>query len=70
MKKVFLSLVLVAAMSTSFVSCKEKAEEGTDVEAAMETVEEAVEESAEATQEAVEETAEAVEEAVETPAAE
>ncbi len=33
MKKVFLSLALVAAMSVSFVSCKEKAEEGTEVEA-------------------------------------
>ncbi len=46
MKKVILSLVLVAAMSVSFVSCKEKEAEVTEettevVEEATEVVEEA-----------------------------
>lgn len=66
MKKAFLSLVLVAAMSASFVSCKEKAEEATE-ETATEVVEEApaaeevveeapMTEEAPATEEVVEET--------------
>ena len=53
MKKVFLSLALVAAMSVSFVSCKEKAEEGTEVETTTEeVVEEPVMEEAPVTEEA------------------
>ncbi|MFY8188290.1 MAG: hypothetical protein ACOVLC_10055 [Flavobacterium sp.] len=55
MKKVFLSLALVAAMSVSFVSCKEKAEEGTEVEAPVTEeapVEEPVMEEAPVTEEA------------------
>lgn len=40
MKKVVLSLALVAMMSVSFVSCKETAKEETTTETTTETVEE------------------------------
>uniref|UniRef100_UPI00404AB627 hypothetical protein n=1 Tax=Flavobacterium sp. TaxID=239 RepID=UPI00404AB627 len=57
MKKVFLSLALVAAMSVSFVSCKEKEAEGTE-ETMEEVAPEATEEVApEATEEVTEEAA-------------
>ena len=62
MKKVILSLVLVAAMSVSFVSCKEKAEEVTE-----ETTE-VVEEAVEVVEEAAAEVVDSVEAAVEAPA--
>ncbi|AXG74185.1 hypothetical protein DVK85_08010 [Flavobacterium arcticum] len=58
MKKVVLSMALVAMMSVSFVSCKEKANEAeTEMEAAADDATEAVEETAEDATEAVEETA-------------
>ncbi|GGD13146.1 hypothetical protein GCM10011343_00280 [Flavobacterium orientale] len=67
MKKVILSLVLVAAMSVSFVSCKEKAEEVTTEETATEVVEEATEQIEEAVQE-IDSTVQATEAPAETPA--
>ena len=72
MKKVFLSLALVAAMSVSFVSCKEKEAEGTEETPAMEEVApEVTEEVApEVTEEVAPEATEeaATEEAAEEPA--
>lgn len=62
MKKVILSLVLVAAMSVSFVSCKEKEAEVTE-----ETTE-VVEEAVEVVEEAAVEVVDSVEAAVEAPA--
>jgi len=61
MKKVILSLVMVAAMSVSFVSCKEQAAE----EPAVENVEEATEDAIEVIEEAAEEVEEATEEVIE-----
>ena len=59
MKKVVLSMALVAMMSVSFVSCKEKANEAeTEMEATADEATDAVEETAEDATEAVEETAE------------
>lgn len=42
MKKVFVSMMMVAAMAVSFVSCKEKAEEAVEEVATEEVVEEVV----------------------------
>lgn len=56
MKKVFLSMMMVAAMAVSFVSCKEKAEEVTEPAVEETVVEEPVVEET-ATEEATEEVA-------------
>ncbi len=64
MKKIILSLALVAAFSTSFVSCRDTNKKADDMEDVADDVEDSMDDAGDAIEDAVDDTGDAIEEGV------
>lgn len=64
MKKLILSLALVAAFSTTFVSCRDTSKKADDMEDVADDVEDSMDDTGDAIEDAAEDTGDAIEEGV------